>query len=141
MPKTNAKGEVRKSELPSTVRRSPAKAQRTFAEAHDAALETYDGEESRAYRVGYSALKRGYEKIGDRWEAKEQRGPSDERAERGGLNAGGESAEGVNAKATKKHLLAVAGRLQITGRWRMRKDELVAAIQRANRRATAAARE
>ncbi|MFC8046183.1 ChaB family protein [Nocardia sp. NPDC057353] len=140
MPKTNARGEVRKSELPSTVRRSPAKAQRTFAEAHDSALETYDGDESRAYRVGYSALKHSYEKVGDHWEAKEQRGPSDEHAERRGLHTGGETAEGVNANATKKHLLELAGRLQITGRWRMRKDELVDAIQRANRRATAAAR-
>ncbi|UGT60959.1 ChaB family protein [Nocardia asteroides] len=141
MPKTNAEGKVKKSELPSTVRRSPAKAQRTFAEAHDSALESYDGDESRAYRVGYSALKHSYEKVGDHWEAKEQRGPSDEHAERRGLNTGGATAEGVNANATKKHLLEVAGRLGITGRWRMRKDELVDAVQRANRRATAAARE
>lgn len=140
MPKTTARGTAKQSELPSTLRRSPEKAQRTFAKAHDAALESYDGDEERAYRVGYSALEHSYEKVGDHWEEKERRGPSDERAESGGPDAAGATAGGVDANASKKHLLEIAGRLGVTGRWRMRKDELVEAIDRANRRASAAAR-
>ncbi|AXK89320.1 ChaB family protein [Nocardia farcinica] len=139
MPKTTRTGEAKKSELPSTLRRSEEKAQRTFAKAHDAALAEY-GSEERAYRVGYSALKHSYEKVGDHWEAKEQRGPSDERAEHGGPDAEGETAGGVNANASKKHLLDVAGRLGITGRWKMTKHQLISAIEKENRRETARAR-
>lgn len=84
MPKTTARGEVEQSELPSTLRRSDEKAQRTFAEAHDAALEQYDGNEKRAHRVACAALKHSYEKTGDHWEPKPRRGPSGERAEIGG---------------------------------------------------------
>ena len=55
MPKTNKKGQPKASELPKPIRRSGKKAQRTFAKAHDAALEQY-GDEERAYRVAYAAL-------------------------------------------------------------------------------------
>ncbi|MEE2034481.1 ChaB family protein [Rhodococcus chondri] len=139
MPKTEKSGAPDRSELPSTLRRSEEKAQRTFAEAHDSALEQY-GDEERAYRVGYAALKHSYEKVGDHWEAKSGRGPSDERAESGGPDAGGETHEGVNANATKEHLLDVARRLDIRGRSKMTKTELVDAIEKENRRATARAR-
>ncbi|MGO4615116.1 ChaB family protein [Nocardia sp. 2YAB30] len=139
MPKTTARGDAKKSELPSTLQRSGDKAQRTFAKAHDSALKEY-GSEERAHRVAYSALKHSYERVGDHWEPKDQRGPSDERAESGGPNAKGETAEGVNANATKKHLLDIASRLQVTGRWKMTKDELVSAIEKANRLETAGAR-
>lgn len=135
MPKTTKSGSARKSELPSTLQKSDAKAQRTFAKAHDSAVKEY-GEGERAHRVAYSALKHSYEKVGDHWEAKDHKGPSDARARSGGPNAKGETAEGVNATATKKHLLDVARRLDITGRSSMRKDELVSAIQKANRRET-----
>ncbi|MBI5341676.1 MAG: ChaB family protein [Mycolicibacterium rufum] len=133
MPKTTKSGEAKESELPSTLQKSEDKAKRTFAKAHDAAAEEY-GEGERAYRVAYSALKHSYEKVGDHWEEKEQRGPSDERAESGGPNAAGETAEGVNANATKKHLVDLAKRLNIAGRSRMSKDELVEEIKKANRR-------
>ncbi|MCG7594176.1 ChaB family protein [Mycobacterium sp. C3-094] len=133
MPKTTKSGEAKQSELPSTLKKSDDKAQRTFAKAHDAAAEEY-GEGERAYRTAYSALKHSYEKVGDRWEEKEDRGPSDERARSGGPNASGETAEGVNANATKKHLMDVAKRLAITGRSRMSKEELVEEIKKANRR-------
>ena len=46
------------------------------------------------------------------------------------------SAEGVDANASKKHLLDVARRLDISGRSSMSKDELVSAIEKANRRET-----
>lgn len=133
MPKTTRGGDARKSELPSTLQRSDPKAQRTFAKAHDAAAKEY-GEGERAHRVAYSALKHSYEKIGDHWEAKAHKGPSDERARCGGPNPSGRSAEGVNANASKKHLLDVARRLDIHGRSTMTKDELVTAIEKANRR-------
>ena len=136
MPKTGKGGEAKKSELPSTLRKSPPKAQRTFAKAHDAAEEQY-GDPERAYRVAFSAVKHSFEKVGDHWEPKDEAGPSDERAEIGGLSGRGESAEGVDANASKKHLLEIARRLDITGRSSMTKQDLVEAIQKANRRETA----
>jgi cation transport regulator ChaB len=136
MPKTTQDGKAKKSELPSTLKKSDAKAQRTFAKAHDAAVKEY-GEGERAHRVAYSALKHSYEKVGDHWEQKDKKGPSDERARSGGPNATGKTAEGVNANSTKKHLVQVARRLDISGRSTMSKDELVDAIKKANRRATA----
>lgn len=139
MPKTTARGNAKESELPSTLQRSDAKAQRTFAKAHDSAMQTY-GSEQRAHRVAYEALKHSYEKVGDHWEPKKKRGPSDARAASGGPNPKGATAEGVDANASKQHLLDVAGRLDITGRWKMTKDELVSAIEKANRRATARSR-
>jgi cation transport regulator ChaB len=136
MPKTTKTGAAKKSELPSTLKKSDAKAQRTFAKAHDSAAEEY-GEGERAHRVAYSALKHSYEKVGDHWEPKSAKGPSDQRARSGGPNAKGASAEGVNANASKKHLLDVARRLDIRGRSTMSKQELVSAIEKANRRETA----
>jgi cation transport regulator ChaB len=133
MPKTTKGGKAKKSELPSTLKKSPAKAQRTFAKAHDAAAKEY-GEGERAQRVAYSALKHSFEKVGDHWEKKSKKGPSDQRARSGGPNAKGSTAEGVNANSSKKHLVEVARRLDISGRSTMNKDELVAAIKKANRR-------
>jgi cation transport regulator ChaB len=132
MPKTTRGGTPKKDELPSTLQRSDAKAQRTFAEAHDAAAEQY-GSEERAHRVAYSALKHSYEKVGDHWEPKQRKGPSDKRAERGGLHNPIPSAEGVDANASKKHLLDIARRLDVRGRSTMDKSELVDAIMKHNR--------
>ncbi|MBV8929455.1 MAG: ChaB family protein [Mycobacteriaceae bacterium] len=136
MPKTTKSGTAKKSELPSTLQKSDAKAQRTFAKAHDSAVQEY-GEGQRAHRVAYAALKHSFEKVGDHWEPKAKRGPSDERAKSGGPNAKGRTAEGVDANASKKHLMDVARRLDVTGRSSMSKDELVSAIKKANRRETA----
>jgi cation transport regulator ChaB len=132
MPKTTKGGQPKKDELPSTLQRSNAKAQRTFAEAHDAAADQY-GSEERAHRVAYSALKRSFEKVGDRWIPKKRKGPSDKHAERGGLRNPIPTAEGVDANASKKHLLDVARRLDIRGRSSMDKSELVDAIKKRNR--------
>jgi cation transport regulator ChaB len=134
MPKTTKGGKPKTDELPSTLRRSNAKAQRTFAKAHDAAADEY-GSESRAHRVAYSALKRSFEKVGDRWLPKKKKGPSDARAERGGLHNPIPSEEGVDANASKKHLLDVARQLDIAGRSGMDKSQLVDAIKKANRQA------
>lgn len=70
MPKTTKGGNAKKSEIPSTLQRSEPKAQRTFAKAHDSAVEEY-GEGERAHRVAYAALKHSYEKVGDHWEPKD----------------------------------------------------------------------
>lgn len=136
MPKTTRGGAAKQSELPSTLKKSSAKAQRTFAKAHDAAAEQY-GEGERAHRVAYDALKHSFEKVGDHWEAKSEKGPSDSLARSGGPNPKGKSAEGVDANASKKHLMDVARKLDIPGRSTMDKSELVSAIMKANRRATA----
>ena len=134
MPKTTKSGQAKKSELPSTLRKSSPKAQRTFAKTHDSAAEQY-GEGERAHRVAYDALKHSFERVGDHWEAKAEKGPSDSRARSGGPNPTGRSAEGVDANASKKHLAELARRLDISGRSTMSKDELVTAIKKANRRA------
>ncbi|MFP5335904.1 MAG: ChaB family protein [Actinomycetes bacterium] len=138
MPKTTKRGTARRSELPSTLRRSSAKAQRTFAKAHDAAAEEY-GEGERAHRVAYSALKHSFEKVGDRWEPKDGKGPSDAQA-RGGRGTSRKTAGGVDANASKQHLYDVAKKLDIPGRSRMSKSELVDAIQKANARKTRSSR-
>ncbi|WP_322919778.1 ChaB family protein [Nocardioides renjunii] len=126
-----------KQELPSTLERSSAKAQRTWIKAHDAAVEEY-GEGERAHRTAFSALKHSFEKVGDHWEAKDEKGPSDAQSAKTGKAArqGGETAEGVDANASKAHLMDLAKRLDVTGRSRMTKAELVDAIKKANRRET-----
>lgn len=134
MPKSTKSGKAKKSELPSTLKRSPEKAQRTFAKAHDAAAEQY-GEGERAHRVAYSALKHSYEKVGDHWEAKGSKGPSDEQA-KGGRGPKRKTAGGVDANASKKHLYEVAKKLDVPGRSSMSKSELVDAIRKANDRET-----
>lgn len=139
MPKTTSSGEPKRSELPSTLERSDAKAQRTFAKTHDAAAEEY-GEGERAHRVAYAALKHSYEKVGDHWEAKDSKGPSDPLAE-GGRGPRRRTAGGVDANASKQHLYDVAKRLDVTGRSRMTKAELVEAIGKENDRRTRAARD
>src|SRR5215217_5890532 len=137
MPKTTKSGQAKKSELPSTLRRSGKKAQQTFAKAHDSALEGYEGDERAANQVGFSALKHTHEKVGDHWEPK-KKGPSDSQA-KGGRNTDRPTAGGVDANASKKHLYEQATRLDIPGRSKMSKDELVTALQKANNRESAKA--
>jgi cation transport regulator ChaB len=134
MPKTTRSGKPKQSELPDTIARSGAKAQRTFAKAHDAAAEQY-GEGERAHRVAYAALKHTHEKVGDHWEPKASPGPSDARATG---NRRARTAEGVDARASKAHLYDVASRLEIRGRSRMTKTQLVEAIAKENRARTRA---
>ena len=138
MPKTTKSGDARQDEIPSTLQRSDEKAQRTFAKAHDSAAEEY-GDEQRANRVAWAAVKHTHEKVGDHWEPKDTNGPSDPQAE-GGAGTDRETKGGVDANATKEHLMDVAKRLDVQGRSSMTKDELVDAIQQANDRATAKAR-
>lgn len=125
-------------ELPDTIRRSPKKAQRTWIKAHDSAVETY-GEGERAHRTAFSALKHSFEKVGDHWEPKAQKGPSDAQAAKSTPRQG-KTHGGVDANASKQHLYDLAKKLDVPGRSTMTKQELVKAIEKANNRKTAKAR-
>jgi len=124
--------------MPGTLRRSPKKAQNTYVKAHDSAVKEY-GEGERAHRTALAAVKHSFEKVGDHWEPKGKKGPSDAKAA-GGRNTKASTAGGVDANASKSHLMDVAKKLDISGRSRMKKDELVAAIQKANVKSTRKAR-
>lgn len=125
-------------DLPSTLQRSPEHAQEVFSEARKSAEAEY-GTGERASRTAWAAVKHQYEKVGDHWEEKSEAGPSDSGA--AGTRGSGTTEEGVDANATKAHLMDVAKRLDVHGRSTMDKDELVDAIKKANRKATAAARD
>jgi hypothetical protein len=130
-----------KQDMPSTLRRSPRKAQETWVKAHDAAVQEY-GEGERSHRTAYAAVKHSFQKVGDHWEAKSSKGPSDRHAAKSGVTArrGGKTAGGVDANASMSELREQARRLDVPGRSRMTKSELVDALQNASRRATARAR-
>ena len=131
MPKTSKSGEPIKEELPGTLRRSPKKAQDTFAKAHDSAAEQY-GDEERANRVAYAAVKHSFEKKDDHWEPKDHKGPSDPRAanprarENKGKTYGGVDYYG----STKEELRHRAAELGVRGRSTMTKEQLAEAIAR-----------
>ena len=127
------------SDIPSTIQRSGKKAQETWSAAHDSAVDSY-GEGERAHRTAFSALKHTHEMVGDHWEPKAENGPSDEQAARGNRSGDLPTAGGVDANASKKHLQDLARRLDVKGRSKMDKDELVEAIKKANRRESRKAR-
>jgi hypothetical protein len=123
--------------MPSTIRRSSAKAQRTWSKAHDAAVEQY-GEGERSHRTAFSALKHSFERKGDRWVEKDGKGPSDPRSKQrstAAKRAGrGETYGGVDAEGnTKEELYRRAKRLGVKGRSKMAKRELARAIARKQR--------
>jgi hypothetical protein len=130
-----------KRRLPATLERSPQKAQDTYIHTLEAAEKAH-GDGEAAHRIALGSLKHSFEKVGDHWEAKDEPGPSDAQdAKRGAeaLDSSTPTAGGVDANASKAHLVDVAKRLDVTGRSRMTKAELVEAIDKANRRATARA--
>jgi hypothetical protein len=125
--------------LPATLKRSPKKAQATYMHTLEAAEETH-GDGEAAHRIAFGSLKHSFEKVGDHWEPKEERGPSDEQDAKKGasaLRSTAKTAGGVNASATKAHLMEIARRLNVPGRSTMTKAELVASIEKANRTASA----
>ncbi|MDQ4129995.1 MAG: ChaB family protein [Actinomycetota bacterium] len=123
-----------REDLPDPLKRSSDKAQRTFIKAHDSAEETYDGDEEIAHRTAYSALKHSFERKGDRWVGKGEKGPSDPHAKMPAprKRAGeGETYAGVDAEGNSKEALYERARkLGIEGRSKMSKDELAKAISR-----------
>ena len=120
-------------DLPATLQRSPDKAKRTFAKTLDSAEDSY-GPGERARRTAFSSLKHSFEKVGDHWEEKDEKGPSDPQAAKSGREArdsdeltyGGVDVEGN----TKKELYDRASKLGVEGRSRMSKQELARAIQK-----------
>ncbi len=132
-------GKVRSETLPSTLQRSGTEAQDTFAATLDSAEEQY-GDGERAHRTAFASLKHGFEKVGDHWEQKASKGPSDEQAATGRAEAR-PTAGGVDANASKAHLYDLAKKLEVPGRSTMSKSELVEALQRANDRETRRARD
>jgi ferric-dicitrate binding protein FerR (iron transport regulator) len=117
--------------LPGTLKRSPKKAQETWLETHDSAVEQY-GEGEQAHRTAFKQLKRGWEKVGDRWERKDEPGPSDPRSKQRGEAARegrGEALGGVDFFGhTKGELYERAKDLDVEGRSTMTKMELARAI-------------
>ena len=122
-----------RDELPGTLKRSPKKAQETWSKTHDSAVESY-GEGERAHRTAFSSLKHSYEKVGDHWEPKDEKGPSDPQAAQGGRQARDNpkpTAGGVDELgSTKEELYRRAQKLGVRGRSRMNKRELARAIAR-----------
>jgi hypothetical protein len=120
-----------KEEMPSTIGRSSDKAQRTWAKAHDRAVEQY-GEGERAHRTAFAALKHTHERKGDRWVAKDEPGPSDPRSKQptAAKRAGrGKTYGGVDAVGnTRQELYERARRLGVEGRSTMNKGQLAEAI-------------
>jgi cation transport regulator ChaB len=118
--------------MPGTIKRSPAKAQRTYEKTLESAEQEY-GDGERAHRTAFAALKHSFEKVGDHWEAKDHKGPSDERAASDNRDGGnrGASAGGVDVKGhSKDELLERARSLGVRGRSKMNKTELAQAIAR-----------
>jgi cation transport regulator ChaB len=122
-----------RDELPDTLRRSSKKAQRTWIKAHDSAVETY-GEGERAHRTAFSAVKHSFEKKGDRWVTKKEKGPSDPQASKTGKAArkgGGETFGGIDVRGnSKKELYERARKAGVEGRSKMSKTELARALAR-----------
>ncbi len=123
---------TKKEDLPSTIERSSKKVQRTYSKALDNAYEQYDSEE-RAHRTAFAAVKHSFEKVGDHWEPKKKKGPSDPQAAKSGKAArkGGKTFGGVDvAGNSKQTLYERAKSLGVKGRSRMSKEELAEAIAR-----------
>jgi cation transport regulator ChaB len=131
MPMTDQNGNPIKEELPGTIQRSPEKAQHTFAKAHDSAAQEY-GEGERAHRVAISALKNTFQKVGDHWEPKDRKGPSDPRAANPRARENeGESFGGVDVYgSSREELMKRAQDLDVQGRSKMTREQLARAIAR-----------
>ena len=140
MPKKGDAGEF--APLPSTLERSPKKAQDTYEKTLESAEQTYTGDEQRAHRAAWSAVKHSFEKVGDHWEPKDERGPSDPRAAQHGPGASGPTYGGVDVEGkTKAELVADAERAGAHVTSKMTKAEVAREIERANDRATRQARQ
>lgn len=133
---------AKKEQLPSTLRRSPAKVRRTYEKTLDSAHDEYAGDEERAHRTAWSAVKHVAEKKGDHWELKDEKGPSDPQAKRSApaSRTRNQTHGGIDAEKSKRQLYDDARSADIPGRSRMSKGELVDALERHSRSETARAR-
>jgi hypothetical protein len=118
-------------DMPSTLERSPDKAQRTYAKTLRSAEKEY-GSGERAGRAAYASLKHSFEKVGDHWEPKDQRGPSDPQAAKSGAAARrgrGKTFGGVDVNGqSRQALYERAKALGVPGRSSMNKEELARAV-------------
>lgn len=121
-----------RTDIPSTIERSEEGAQETWVKAHDSAVETY-GEGGAAHRVAFSALKHSYKKVGDHWERKSAKGPSDPQAAQGFGDKPKPTGGGrvVGTEKTRDELYQEARELGVRGRSSMDKEELAMAIHEA----------
>jgi len=128
----------RDDEMPATIRRSPEKAQRTWKETHDHAVEEY-GEGEQAHRVAYAALKHTFEKRGDRWVPKKAKGPSDPRSTEPtakAITGEGKTYGGLDYYGhTKAELLVIAREVGARVTTHMTKEQVADAIARRQRAA------
>jgi cation transport regulator ChaB len=124
---------TKKEDLPGTLKRSPKKAQDTYAKTLDSAEEEYDST-ARAHRTAWSAVKHSFEKVGDHWEAKDEKGPSDPQSAQRGEAARDRpkpTAGGVDVKGnTKEELYERAKKAGVKGRSQMNKQQLAEAVAR-----------
>ena len=140
MPKTGKNHHARKDELPSTLQRSDQKAQDTFAKTYDSAMETYD-DEGRAARTAYASLKHSYEKVGDHWEAQGQKRAVGQTGGREGRRSHPRPRPEAWTPTPRRNISTkLARKLDVKGRSRMDKNQLVQAVQKANDAATRKAR-
>ena len=123
-----------KEDLPSTLARSAQKVQDAYLKSLESAEQTYDGDEERAHRTAWTAVKQVAEKKGDHWEVKDEPGRSDPPG-RGSPTHGG-----IDTTKTKAELLEDAREADISGRSKMDKDELIEALEKHSRRETDRAR-
>jgi cation transport regulator ChaB len=131
---------MKKEDMPRTIQRSDAHAQAIYGKTHDSAVETY-GEGRRAHQTAFAALKHSYRKDGDRWVAKDRKGPSDPQAARS-TRSSNKSTDRARPTAggrevpledwPKTALYDQAQNLEIRGRSKMSKRELIGAIKRAS---------
>jgi cation transport regulator ChaB len=121
------------ADVPSTLRRSPAKVQRTYAKTLASAEEEY-GDEERAHRTAWGSVKNVAEKKGDHWELKDETGPSDPRSKKPAAQkrrAEGETYGGVDVEGNSRdELRRRAKDAGVSGYSNMTKAELGKALQR-----------
>jgi hypothetical protein len=136
-----AKGQT--SNLPSTLQRSPAKAQRTYAKTLKSAEAEY-GRGARASRTAIAALKHGFEKVGDHWEPKREGGPSDPRAKQSSSakrSNKGETFGGIDVEGhSKAQLQRRAESLGAEAPKSSRKSDIARAIDRKQRQMSRSAK-
>ena len=123
----------KKEELPGTLERSPKKEQHTYEKTLDSAHEEY-GDEERAHRTAWAAVKNLAEKKGDHWELKDRTGPSDPRSKKSQQEkreGKGETFGGIDVEGnTREELMERAKKVGVKGYSHMRKAELAKALQR-----------
>jgi hypothetical protein len=116
--------------------KSGRRAQESYAKALDSAIQTY-GAGDRARRSAIASVSRTFQRLGDRWVPRSPQSARTAQATRRSASSANSSrptqSGNIDMKSTKDNLMNAARRMQIPGRSRMNKPELVAALRKANR--------